>query len=163
MYLLTSILQSILSKAISRALTSNVDSWDFVGICNNFHHSWKSILSYELHSIFKYTNVPTLNIFMAVTEKNIKRQIIKLFLSEKNRWDNFRTIESKANIAICSRYQVMLLNSQTTLQKIKALKSEFSFPTQNHIWLKDDFFFKRKNIHTPHQKIPHLSHSIIFG
>ena len=38
----------------------------------------------------------------------------------------------------------MLLNSQTTLQKIKALKSEFSFQTQNPIWLKDDFFFQKE-------------------
>ena len=66
--------------------------------------------------------------------------MIKLFLEWKNRWDNFRTIESKANIAIVD---TRLCYWIPKLQKSKALKSDFSFQTQNHIWLKDDFFFSK--------------------
>ena len=56
-----------------------------------------------------------------------------------------------------SRYQVMLLNSQNTPQKIKALKSEFSFQTQNHIWLKEDFFSKGKTyIHLTKRYLTYL-------
>ena len=91
--------------------------------------------------------VPTLNIFMAVIEKKYQTSNNKTFFCVKKPLGQFSNNWKQSKY--CNiRYQVMLLNSQNTPQKIKALKSEFSFQTQNHIWLKEDFFFKRKNIHT---------------
>ena len=91
--------------------------------------------------------VPTLNIFMAVIEKKYQTSNNKTFFEWKKPLGQFSNNWKQSKY--CNiRYQVMLLNSQNTPQKIKALKSEFSFQTQNHIWLKEDFFFKRKNIHT---------------
>ena len=69
--------------------------------------------------------------------------MIKLFLEWKKPLGQFSN-NWKQSKYCNSRYQVMLLNSQTTLQKIKALKSEFSFQTQNPIWLKEDFFFQKE-------------------
>ena len=96
---------------------------------------------------FSSKNVPTLNIFMAVIEKKYQTSNNKTFFCVKKPLGQFSNNWKQSKY--CNiRYQVMLLNSQNTPQKIKALKSEFSFQTQNHIWLKEDFFFKRKNIHT---------------
>ena len=87
--------------------------------------------------------VPTLNIFMAVIEKKYQTSNNKTFFCVKKLLGQFSNNWKQSKY--CNiRYQVMLLNSQNTPQKIKALKSEFSFPTQNHIWLKDDFFFQKE-------------------